>query len=133
MLHGLVEYSGPFIIIRPVDATRGNLATLMEAANRGRTEMDGSSFETEDGLDLMSPDGVKTLTDPTFFRLGYSLTWVGWQGRLGPVEFGLHRGGSVCLHSLAGPLSGSPAVDHAAARSGWLKYIWSGVLQPRLE
>jgi hypothetical protein len=43
------------------------------------------------------------------------------------------RGGSVCLHSLAGPLSGSPAVDHAAARSGWLKYIWSGVLQPRLE
>ena len=26
--------------------------------------------------------------------------------------------GLVCLHSLAGPLSGSPAVDHSAARSG---------------
>jgi len=62
----------------------------MKAASRGRTEMDGSFFETEDGLDLMSPDSVKTLTDPTFFRLGYSLAWVGWQARLGPDEFGLH-------------------------------------------
>jgi hypothetical protein len=86
---GLVEYSGPFVIIRPVDATRGNHATLMEVANRGRTEMDGLFFETEDGLDLMSPDRVKTLTDPTFFKLGYSLAWVGWQARLGPDEFGL--------------------------------------------
>ena len=43
------------------------------------------------------------------------------------------RGGSGCLNSLAGSLSGSPAGDHAAARSGWLKYIASGVRQPRLE
>lgn len=88
--HGLVEYSGPFVIIRPVDAARGNHATLIEVANRGRTEMDGSFFETEDGLDLMSPDGVKALSDPTFFKLGYSLAWVGWQARLGPDAFGLH-------------------------------------------
>ncbi len=43
------------------------------------------------------------------------------------------RGGSVCLNSLAGLLSGLPTGDHAAARSGWLKYTSSGVLQPRLE
>jgi flagellar biosynthesis protein FliP len=43
------------------------------------------------------------------------------------------RGGSVCLNSLAGLLSGSPTGDHAAARSGWWKYISSGVRQPRLE
>jgi len=43
------------------------------------------------------------------------------------------RGGSVCLNSLAGSLGGLPLVDHAAARSGWLKYIWSGVRPPRLE
>jgi hypothetical protein len=77
------------VIIRPVDASRGNHATLVEAANRGRTEMDGLFFETEDGLDLMSPDSVKTLTDPTFFKLGYSVAWVGWQGRSGADEFGL--------------------------------------------
>ena len=43
------------------------------------------------------------------------------------------RGGSVCLNSLAGSISESLAGDHAAARSGWLKYIASGVRQPRLE
>lgn len=87
--HGLVEYSGPFVIIRPVDASRGNHTTLVEAANRGRTEMDGLFFETEDGLDLMSPDKVEKLTDPTFFKLGYSLAWVGWEGRLDTDQFGL--------------------------------------------
>ena len=86
---GLVEYSGPFVIIRPVDAARGNHTTLIEVTNRGRTEMDGLFFETEDGLDLMSPDKVKKLTDPTFFKLGYSLAWVGWQARMEPDQFGL--------------------------------------------
>ncbi|MGC1550781.1 MAG: alpha/beta hydrolase domain-containing protein, partial [Rhodanobacter sp.] len=86
---GLVEYSGPFVIIRPVDAARGNHTTLIEVADRGRTEMDGLFFETENGLDLMSPDKVQKLTDPTFFKLGYSLAWVGWQARLGPDQFGL--------------------------------------------
>ena len=38
------------------------------------------------------------------------------------VEPVCRRGGSVCLNSLAGSLSGPPAGDHAAARSGWLKY-----------
>ncbi|MEO8505708.1 MAG: alpha/beta hydrolase domain-containing protein [Acidobacteriota bacterium] len=85
----LVEYSGPFVIIRPVDAALGNHTTLVEAANRGRTEMDGAFFETEDGLDLMSPERVEKLTDPTFFKLGYSLAWVGWQARLEPDQFGL--------------------------------------------
>ncbi|MDN5780404.1 MAG: hypothetical protein L0H23_00025 [Luteimonas sp.] len=87
--HGLVEYSGPFVIIRPVDAARGNHTTLIEVANRGRTEMDGLFFETEDGLDLMAPDKVQNLTDPTFFKLGYSLAWVGWQARMEPDQFGL--------------------------------------------
>jgi len=86
---GLVEYSGPFVMIRPVDAARGNHTTLIEVANRGRTDMDGVFFETEDGLDLMSPDKVKKLTDPTFFKLGYTLAWVGWQARLEPNQFGL--------------------------------------------
>ncbi|HVI58547.1 MAG TPA: alpha/beta hydrolase domain-containing protein [Luteimonas sp.] len=86
---GLVEYTGPFVIIRPVDAARGNHTTLVEVANRGRTEMDGLFFETEDGLDLMAPGKVGKLTDPTFFKLGYSLAWVGWQGRMEPGRFGL--------------------------------------------
>jgi hypothetical protein len=84
-----VEYSGPFLLIRPVDAARGNHATLIEVANKGRTEMDGIFFETEEGLDLMSPESVKKLNDTTLFKLGYSVAWVGWQARMMPMEFGL--------------------------------------------
>lgn len=43
------------------------------------------------------------------------------------------RSGSVCLNRLAVWISGSPLVDHAAARSGWSKYIWSGVRPPCAE
>lgn len=87
---GLVEYSGPFLIIRPVDPARGNHVTLVEVANRGSTQMDGLFFKSEgDRLALMAPGKVKALSDPTFFTLGYSLAWVGWQGRMHADEFGL--------------------------------------------
>jgi hypothetical protein len=86
---GLVEYSGPFLLIRPVNAARGNHTTLVEVANKGGTEMDGIFFETEDGLDLMSPESVQKLADTTLFKLGYSVAWVGWQARMKPTEFGL--------------------------------------------
>jgi hypothetical protein len=62
---GLVEYSGPFVLIRPIDAAHGNHTTLVEAANRGETQMDGIFFETEDGLDLMFPESVQKLNDTT--------------------------------------------------------------------
>ena len=37
------------------------------------------------------------------------------------------RGGSVCLNRLSALISGLSLVNHAAASSGWSKYIWSGV------
>lgn len=43
------------------------------------------------------------------------------------------RGGSVCLNRLAARISVLPLVDHAAARSGWSKYSWSGVRPPSAE
>ena len=49
------------------------------------------------------------------------------------VPVGKKRGGPGCLNRLAVWISGSPLVDHAAARSGWSKYTWSGVLVPRAE
>jgi len=43
------------------------------------------------------------------------------------------NGGLVRLHRLAAWISGSPLVDHAAARSGWSKYIWPDVRPPSAE
>ncbi len=64
-------------------------------------------------------------------RLGRIDGYLPYVTRTGPRMW--TRGGSVCLHRLAARISGLPLVDHAAARSGWLKYIWSGVLPPSAE
>jgi hypothetical protein len=112
---GLVEYSGPFVLIRPIDATRGNHTTLVEAPNRGGTQMEGIFFETENGLDLMSPESVQKLNDSTLFQLGYSVAWVGWQARMQPTEFGLN----VPVADVHGPVrasfaDGDMTPDHKA-------------------
>ncbi len=112
---GLVEYSGPFVLIRPVDASRGNHTTLVEAANRGETQMEGIFFETENGLDLTSPESVQKLNDTTLFQLGYSVAWVGWQARMKPAEFGL----KVPVAEVHGPVratfdTGDMTADHKA-------------------
>ena len=112
---GLVEYSGPFVLIRPVDAVRGNHTTLVEAVNRGETQMEGIFFETENGLDLMSPESVQKLNDTTLFQLGYSVAWVGWQARMKPAEFGL----KVPVADVHGPVratfdTGDMTADHKA-------------------
>ncbi|MBW8366969.1 MAG: hypothetical protein K0M70_03820, partial [Arenimonas sp.] len=86
---GLVEYSGPFLVIRPVDAARGNHTTLVEVANRGNTQMNGLFFRTGSGFDLMAATPAATLTESTFFELGYTVAWVGWQAKLKREQFGL--------------------------------------------
>ena len=96
---GRVEYSGPFVIVRPVDAARGNHATLVEVVNRGKTQMNKVLFETDGPFDLAAP-AVKGLKDTTFFQLGYTLAWVGWQGRMPAGTFGLE----VPLAKFHGPV-----------------------------
>lgn len=108
---GLVEYSGPFLLIRPVNAARGNHTTLVEPPNRGGTQMEGIFFESEEGLDLMSPEYVKKLNDTTLFQLGYSVAWVGWQARMKPSEFGL----KVPVANVHGPVRATFATSDMAA------------------
>jgi hypothetical protein len=84
---GMVEFSGPFLLLRPADPTKSNGATVIEVANRGSTQMDYTFFES-DGFDLIKK------TDPAFrttqiFDHGYTLAWVGWQADLPADQFGL--------------------------------------------
>ena len=72
---GLVELSAPFVLVKPVDMTRGNRKLLYGINNRGNaieipfqtfpSLAAGASPETGDGL---------------FFRLGYAFVDAGWAG-----------------------------------------------------
>ena len=72
---GLVEFSAPFFIIKPVDLARGNGKLLYGVNNRGNAiELGFQTFPSlPAGADPESGDGL-------FFRLGYSFVDAGWAG-----------------------------------------------------
>ena len=72
---GLVEFSAPFFIIKPVDMARGNRKLLYGINNRGNAiELGFQTFPSLPfGADPESGDGL-------FFRLGYTLVDAGWAG-----------------------------------------------------
>ena len=72
---GLVEFSAPFFIIKPVDMARGNRKLLYGINNRGNAiELPFQTFPSlPAGADPESGDGL-------IFRLGYSFVDAGWAG-----------------------------------------------------
>lgn len=84
---GRVEFSGPFMLLRPADPTRANGTTLFEVANRGTTQLNGTVFDL-DSLSL-TKNATRDVTRSALFDLGYTFAWAGWQGDLKGTEFGL--------------------------------------------
>ena len=68
---GLVEFSAPFFIVKPVDMARGNGKLLYGINNRGNAIELG--FHTFPSTGPDADDGL-------FFRLGYTLVDAGWAG-----------------------------------------------------
>ncbi len=68
---GLVEFSAPFFIVKPVDMARGNRKLLYGINNRGNAIELG--FHTFPSTGPDADDGL-------FFRLGYTLVDAGWAG-----------------------------------------------------
>ena len=72
---GLVEFSAPFFIIKPVDMARGNGKLLYGINNRGNAiELGFHTFPS------LPPGAGPDDGDGLFFRLGYTLVDAGWAG-----------------------------------------------------
>ena len=72
---GMVEFSAPFVIIKPVDMSRGNGKLLYGINNRGNAiEI---SFQT---FPPLAPGASPESGDGLFFRLGYAFVDAGWAG-----------------------------------------------------
>ena len=72
---GMVEFSAPFFLIKPVDTARGNGKLLYGINNRGNAiELPFQTFPSlPAGADPASGDGL-------IFRLGYTFVDAGWAG-----------------------------------------------------
>src|SRR5262245_35324566 len=95
---GMVEFSGTFDIVKPVDVSRGNRRVLYEFSNRGgRAAI--TAFNYGKGRDLANPE---VAGDGFLMRQGYTVMWSGWQGDL------IDRGTNVVAYLPEAQQNGRP-------------------------
>ncbi len=73
---GMVEFTGDFYLLKPVDMNKGNGCLLLDVPNRGRKvaiEMFNSTPRVPD------PATAKDFGNGFLMRQGYCVAWVGWQ------------------------------------------------------
>ena len=73
--NGLVEFSAPFVIIKPVDMRRGNQKLYYGINNRG-----GPNEYNHFIFPLLEPGEPPEAGDGLIFRLGYTFVDAGWAG-----------------------------------------------------
>ena len=73
---GMVEYSGPFILLRPVDAAGANHRLLLDVNNRGNIlglgSLNNAASNTND------PGAAADAGDGYLMRQGYTIAWTAW-------------------------------------------------------
>ena len=82
---GMVEFSAPFVIIKPVDVTRGNRKILYGINNRGNNIEISFHAYPSPGLRALLGSSIET-DDEIFFRLGYTFVDAGWAGDITTTE-----------------------------------------------
>jgi hypothetical protein len=82
---GMVEYSSPFFILKPVDMRRGNRKIWYGINNRGnKSEIGNRAFPAPTG-DSNNPLTVADVgANNILLRLGYAIVDAGWQGDVAP-------------------------------------------------
>ena len=80
---GRVEATADVVVLRPVEALRGNGTLFVEVPNRGR-ELAGQLFNDINGANRLASG--QDAGNGYLLRQGYTLVWVGWQTDLLPNE-----------------------------------------------
>ncbi len=84
---GLVEFSTPVFILKPVDMSRGNGKIFYGVNNRGnKLELARHTFGPLEGANQNNPLSAADFADGLLFRLGYTYVDAGWQGNVAPIN-----------------------------------------------
>ena len=82
--NGMVGFSAPFYVLKPVDMQRGNRKLFYGVNNRGnKLEYAWRTFLTP-GANSNDPTTENDFGDALLLRLGYTYVDAGWQGNLAP-------------------------------------------------
>jgi hypothetical protein len=84
---GKVEYSGPFLLLRPSDPAKANGTTIVEIPNRGGPQTNSILYNAFPLT--LTKNQTKDISYNGIFDRGYIMAWVGWQADLPLGQFGL--------------------------------------------
>jgi hypothetical protein len=83
---GMVEYSAPVFILKPVDMARGNGKIFYVVNNRGNKQALGYFNYVPSGSGINDPLTAADAGDGFLMRLGYTIVDAGWQGDVVPTQ-----------------------------------------------
>jgi hypothetical protein len=79
-VRGMVEFTAPFFILKPVDMARGNHKIFYGVNNRGNKQTLGYFNFVPSGPGINNPLTAADAGDGFLMRLGYTVVDAGWQG-----------------------------------------------------
>jgi len=114
---GLVGFSSPFFILKPVDISRGNRKVFYGVNNRGnKLDYTWRTIPTQQGLNNNNnPLSAADFGDGLLLRLGYVYVDAGWQGNVAPGADRLVPNLPVALEADGRTIVGRVRVEYADA------------------
>jgi hypothetical protein len=110
---GMVGFSSPFYILKPVDMARGNSKIFYGVNNRGNKLDYAWRTILAPGANNNNPLTAADFGDALLLRLGYTYVDAGWQGNLAPGDNRLVPRLPVATHSDARPVVAKIRVEFA--------------------
>ena len=110
---GMVGFSSPFYILKPVDMARGNHKIFYGINNRGNKLEYAWRTIVPPGTNNNNPVTAADFGDALLLRLGYTYVDAGWQGNLAPGDNRLVPNLPVATHSDARPIVAKIRVEFA--------------------
>ena len=104
---GRVEFNAPFVIIKPIEMTRGNGKLLYGINNRGNgIEIPFQTFPS------LTPGEAPDTGDGLIFRLGYTFVDAGWAGDIQTTETRLGANLPVAVQADGSPIVADIRVEY---------------------
>jgi Alpha/beta hydrolase domain len=107
---GMVEFSSPFFILKPIDMGRGNHKIFYAINNRGNKNSIGRfDYAVESNDPLTAADAG----DGFLLRLGYTIVDAGWQGDVAPGDNRLFPNLPVATQPGGSPIVAAVRIEYS--------------------
>jgi hypothetical protein len=110
---GMVEFTAPFFILKPVEMARGNHKLFYGVNNRGNKQTLGYFNFVPSGPGINDPITAANAGDGFLMRLGYTVVDAGWQGDVAPGNNRLFPNFPVATQPDGSPIVAAVRIEYS--------------------